>query len=221
MFGRNSIRFNDPFRLSPLGRVRAGISWLRGPAVVSRWLMLGIVTALVTALVLTVGRSVLRRDAAPQVDDGIVRSWPDVSGLVSAAGVSDCHRLADRPPLTLDGYTFWGTTALPVVIDRSLHVWGPRCVIGAGVVTAGNHAVPGRSSGSSMRAWSPPSWEEFVAGPASAELLEVPGLSNCKVGDRPSPWSTSDSGDPFVAVIDQAGRLWGPMCLVSSGIAAS
>ena len=177
---------------------------------------------LVVALVLCaavsgfgLGRSVDRAGAPPAQPDSVgVR----VSSVVSASGVSDCHRLTNRPRLTLDGYTFWGTTALPVVIDRSLRVWGPRCVVSAGLAVVDGWVI---GSSGDRAEWSPPPWAEFNSGPASSELLDVPGLSDCAVGFQPTASTSQSSGEPIVAVIDESGKVWGPRCVVSSGVAAS
>jgi hypothetical protein len=141
---------------------------------------------------------------------------PEVSRVVDSPGVSDCHPMPAGELLSLGRYSFGMVAAFPVAIDLTLHVWGPKCVISAGVVKpAGFGAAPGAPE------WSAPPWDESRAGPGSAELLDVPGLSDCHPGVRQGPWGDSAAGGPFVAVVGRDGTLWGPRCFLSSGVAAS
>jgi hypothetical protein len=143
-------------------------------------------------------------------------SLPEVSRVVTASGVSDCHRLDGRQSLVLSAYTWGLTAAVPVVIDNERHVWGPRCVIAAGVVHPGS-----LDAATEPFEWSPPGWDMSRSSPGTAQLLDLPGLSECRPGDRPTgSWWGAEAG-LFVVVADRHGRLWGPRCVVSSGVAAS
>lgn len=50
MFKRNLIRAGDPFQLSLAGRCHAAIAWLRGPALMRRWLLFVLVGAAAVAV---------------------------------------------------------------------------------------------------------------------------------------------------------------------------
>lgn len=196
-----------------LTALRSGVRWPgRAPAGV-----IGVLLVCVAAAGIGLRHVDRRSDAvADQIDSNL-----RVSTVVSAAGVSDCHPLANRPPLKLDGYTFWATTALPVVIDRQLRVWGPRCVVSSGLAVADGWVSGSSGWPSDIPKWSPPAWAEFNAGPGSSELLDLPGLSDCAVGSQPTASTSQTNAEPFVVVLDESGQVWGPRCVVSSGVAAS
>jgi hypothetical protein len=156
----------------------------------------------------TPSRSVSTRDVSGPA--------PAVSRVVNFPGVSDCHPMDGGELLSLGRYNFGMVAAVPVAIDLTFHVWGPRCVVAAGVVRR-----PGFGAAAGAPKWSPPAWDESRAGPGSAELVDVPGLSDCGPGLRQGPWGDSAAGGPFVAVVGRDGRLWGPRCFVSSGVATS
>lgn len=141
---------------------------------------------------------------------------PAVSRVVESRGVSDCHPMDGGELLSLGRYSFATRSAVPVAIDFTFRVWGPRCVISAGIVKPAGF---GASAGGLE--WSAPAWDESHAGPRSAELVDVPGLSDCGPGVRQGAWGDNSGGGPFVAVLGRDGTLWGPRCFVSSGVATS
>jgi hypothetical protein len=146
---------------------------------------------------------------------GVSGPTPAVSRLVDSPGVSDCRPMDGGELLSLGRYSFGMQAAFPVAIDLAFHMWGPRCVVSAGVVKPA-----GFGAASGALEWVPPAWDESRAGPGSAELVDVPGLSDCGPGVRQGPWGSSAGGGPFVAVVGRDGTLWGPRCFVSSGVAA-
>lgn len=155
----------------------------------------------------TSSQLVSSRPSAPAV--------PAVSQVVAAPGVSDCHPLAGAAPLSLGQYHVGAPAAFPVVIDAALHVWGPRCVIAAGIVKPRYF-----SASPSELEWQAPAWDESRSGPGTSELVDVPGISACDAGIG-RPRAASDGTAPLVAVLGRDGTLWGPRCFVSSGLATS
>src|SRR4051794_32566314 len=107
MFRGRRIRSSDPFRLSTLGRCRAVVAWLRGPAVMRRWLLLLLSFATVSCwagvlLVLFVmqpaspGETMMARE----LDDNLAASFrvgPSSSKVVELPGY-ECHPM---PTLSL------------------------------------------------------------------------------------------------------------------------
>lgn len=141
---------------------------------------------------------------------------PVVSRVVDSPGVSDCHPMDGGELLALGRYSFGMVAAVPVAIDLTFRVWGPRCVVAAGIVRPGGFGGP-----AGALEWSAPAWDETRSGPGSAVLVDVPGLSDCGPGVRQGRWGDSAAGGPFVAVLGRDGTLWGPRCFVSGGLAAS
>lgn len=143
--------YSDPFRLSPLGRVRVAVAWVRAPAAVSRWLLFGfVVCAVVLTLAVTVG--IVMQAASPNVttvhnqpssragDSGpsryVAPSWdkshagPSSSKLVDVPGISDCQPFVRGEHWSPHRDPFGEPIVL--VVDETGTVWGPSCIVSAG-----------------------------------------------------------------------------------------
>lgn len=146
----NRFHYCDPFRLSPLGQMRAAVAWMRGPATMTRWLLLLFsACAVVTALGFTVElvmqaaspTSMMPRNQSsprnrPLSQSRYVRpAWdmshagPSSSGLIDVPGISDCRPL---PAVKWPPYSDPFGEPMVVVVDRSGVVWGPSCIVSPG-----------------------------------------------------------------------------------------
>src|SRR5690348_7798594 len=100
MFIGNKFRDYDPFQLSPLGRLRAAVAWLRGPALVRRWFAGVLCVMCVVSFGMTVVLVVMQ-PASPAEATMVAReSGEDVASLLRAGPSSskvidlpgyDCH----------------------------------------------------------------------------------------------------------------------------------
>jgi hypothetical protein len=140
MFRGNRIRSSDPFRLSALGRCRAAVAWLRGPALMRRWLLLLLsVMSAVSLIGIVIVFAVMQpASPAPQMavartpDEGIatlLRAGPSSSEVVDLPGY-DCHPM---PALGLKYLNPMRTGPSVVAIGKDGVVWGPACVVTYGV----------------------------------------------------------------------------------------
>lgn len=140
MFRRNRIRASDPFRLSALGRCRAAVAWLRGPALMRRWLLLLLSVMSAVSLIATVIVFAVMQPASPAQqtiaagapDGGIaklLRAGPSSSKVVDLPGY-DCHPI---PTLGLKYLNPMRTGPSVVAIGKDGVVWGPACVVTYGV----------------------------------------------------------------------------------------
>ena len=145
-------RSDDPFRLSVLSRLSIAASWIRGPAVLTRWLVAGLTVCLLIAatgvawlIVMPsppiVSVMVTRPTDSPPTPPSaawLPPTWdtshagPSSSRLLDVPGVTDCRPLAagNRFPTNLFG------EPVPVVIGSDGVLWGPRCVVSAGVASS-------------------------------------------------------------------------------------
>lgn len=143
------------------------------------------------------------------------RAKVSVSRVVDSPGVSDCHPVSStRTSLPEKSFRF--SAVVPVTLDSASRVWGPRCVITGGIVKP-NDIRSGVSDG----LWTAPPWDVTHAGPGPARVIEVPGLTDCRPLTSPNVSTSIAVSVPRVAVIDASGRLWGPSCIVSSGVSIS
>jgi hypothetical protein len=140
MFRGNRIRSSDPFRLSALGRCRAAVAWLRGPALMRRWLLLllSVISAasltgiVIVSVVMQPASPSQQRGAAGAPEEGIdtlLRVGPSSSKVVDLPGY-DCHPL---PTLGLKYLNPMLTGPSVVAIGKDGVVWGPACVVTYGV----------------------------------------------------------------------------------------
>lgn len=150
MWSTNRSRYSDPFRLSPLGRLRVGVAWMRAPATVSRWLVSAFaVCALATSLGITVEIVMqaaspnlkmlhsqrLRESETSETSRYVPPPWdkshagPSSSRLVDVPGISDCRPLPSvKWPSHLDPFG----EPMVLAIDKTGTVWGPSCIVSAG-----------------------------------------------------------------------------------------
>lgn len=175
----------------------------------------GVTAALVAGVT---GFAAARLTAAPGAVDSVdsETALPDQARVVVAPGVSDCQPIPGSQTRLPDRY-FGSAAAIPVVVDRTLRLWGPRCVISAGLVNSAGDSAPRAGA-----QWSRPEWDQMRAGPGSADLIELPGVSDCRPLWSPDAVDGDSSGyAPIVAIIGADGRWWGPRCIVSSGTTRS
>ena len=140
MFRGNRIRSSDPFRLSALGRCRAAVAWLRGPALMRRWLLLllsvmsavSLIGILIVFAVMQPASPAQQTIAAGAPDKGIdtlLRAGPSSSKVVDLPGY-DCHPM---PTLGLKYLNPMRTGPSVVAIGKDGVVWGPACVVTYGL----------------------------------------------------------------------------------------
>lgn len=142
MFKRNLIRAGDPFQLSLAGRCHAAIAWLRGPALMRRWLLFVLVGAAAVAVAGVISiASVMQsasptRPAVPAVPGAttadLMRSGPTSSEVTVLPGY-DCHPEPNAGPRYVNPLV---RGPVVVVMDKDGVVWGPDCVVTYG--TAGS-----------------------------------------------------------------------------------
>lgn len=141
MFKRNVIRGSDPFRLSLAGRCHAMIAWLRGPALMRRWLLLLLGGACVASVAGVVVIAVIMQAASsvrPAVPEAItsnvtlMRTGPGWSQVTPLPGY-DCHPEPNRKFRYVNPMVIGPAV---VAMDKDGVVWGPDCVVTYG--TAGS-----------------------------------------------------------------------------------
>lgn len=139
MFRANRIRSSDPFRLSTLGRCRAVVAWLRGPALMRRWLLLllsfatiscwaGVLLVLLVMQPASPGETMMERGP----EDNLAASFrvgPSSSKVVELPGY-ECHPM---PTLGLKYLNPMRTGPSVVAIGKDGVVWGPTCVVDYGL----------------------------------------------------------------------------------------
>ena len=136
--------YSDPFRLSTIGRLRAGVAWLRGPATLTRWLLIVMTVCAILTLAAAVTGSVMQAASPnppatsttaakgrPQSQDlkELLRAGPSQSNVVDRPGY-ECRPMPDRRVLYFNPFNSGPTV---VVIDRDGVVWGPACLVSAGI----------------------------------------------------------------------------------------
>lgn len=140
MFKRNRIRSSDPFRLSALGRIHAAIAWLRGPALMRRWLLLVLGGACAVSVGGVIVTLTVMQPASPvqptfvvggsaDATADLLRVGPASSEVIELPGY-DCHPM---PTLGLKYLNPMRSGPSVVAIDRDGVRWGPSCVVSYGV----------------------------------------------------------------------------------------
>ncbi len=139
MFRGHRIRSSDPFRLSTLGRCRAVVAWLRGPALMRRWLLLlltvgtiscwaGVLLILFVMQPASPGETITARE--PEEDTAaLFRVGPSSSEVIELPGY-ECHPM---PKLGLKYLNPMRTGPSVVAIGKDGVVWGPSCVVEYGL----------------------------------------------------------------------------------------
>lgn len=136
MFKKNQFRESDPFRLSTLGRGRAFVAWLRGPALMRRWLVLLLSATSMMCLVVVLVLAFVMHGASPSVPSPAdmtsrdiqaeaFRAGPTASKVVDRPGF-DCHPM---PNLGLKYLNPMNTGPSVVAIGKDGVVWGPMCIV--------------------------------------------------------------------------------------------
>lgn len=141
MLWRSRVRSNDPFRLTVPGRCYAVIAWLRGPALMRRWLLLLLVGAVVVAIAGVISIATVMqaassaRPAVPEATTSnvaLMRTGPRWSQVTPLPGY-DCHPEPNRKFRYVNPMVIGPAV---VVMDKDGVVWGPDCVVTYG--TAGS-----------------------------------------------------------------------------------
>lgn len=129
-----------------MGRLRAGVAWLRGPATLTRWLLIVMTICAIVAIAVAVTRSVMHAASPhptttaaavtgrPRSQDlkDLLRAGPSQSNVVARPGY-ECRRMPDRRVLYFNPFNSGPTV---VVIDQDGVVWGPSCLVSAGIAGA-------------------------------------------------------------------------------------
>jgi hypothetical protein len=140
MFKKRRIRYHDPFQLSALGWCRAAIAWLRGPALMRRWLLLvlgascavSVGGVIAIALVMHAASPAQPRAASGSPGQDVasqMRVGPASSEVTDLPGY-DCHPM---PGLGLKYLNPLVVGPSVVAVDRDGVVWGPTCVVTYGI----------------------------------------------------------------------------------------
>lgn len=140
MFKRNMIRGSDPFRLSLTGRCYAVIAWLRGPALMRRWLLLVLGAACAVSVGGVVALAAVMHAASPLGTTAAVggselnrasllRAGPASSEVTALPGY-DCHPM---PPQAFRYLNPMSTGPSVVAVGKDGTVWGPSCVVTYGI----------------------------------------------------------------------------------------
>jgi len=129
-----------------MGRLRAGLAWLRGPATLTRWLLILMIICAIVTIAAAVTRSVMHAASPhpttsvtavtgrPRSEDlkDLLRAGPSQSNVVARSGY-ECRPMPDRRFLYFNPFNSGPTV---VVIDREGVVWGPSCLVSAGIAGA-------------------------------------------------------------------------------------
>lgn len=139
MFIGSKFRDYDPFQLSPLGRLRAAVAWLRGPALVRRWFAGVLCVLCVSSFGMTVVLVVMQPASPEEMTMAVREPGADVASLLRVGPSSskvidlpgyDCHPM---PTLGLKYLNPMRTGPSVVAIGKDGVVWGPSCVVSYGV----------------------------------------------------------------------------------------
>lgn len=143
MFRPRRFRYSDPFKLSTMGRLRAGMAWLRGPATLPRWWLISITICVVLTVALAVTGAVMQAASPtspasrvtvngrsqPRDLKELLRAGPSSSNVVDMPGYQ-CRPMPGRRVFYLNPFDPGPSV---IVIDRDGVVWGPSCVVSAGI----------------------------------------------------------------------------------------